>query len=101
MPIAKRDSAGAEAAETLAIQALAFLAADTERIARFLAVTGLGPEDIRASASHPDFLGGVLEYLASDERLLIEFTKEIAADPAEIARACATLGRGPHERDGP
>ena len=33
-----------EAAEALAIQALAFIAGDAERLGRFLAVTGIGPE---------------------------------------------------------
>ncbi len=40
-----------EAAEGLAIQALTFIAGDSERLGRFLAVTGIGPAEIRAPAA--------------------------------------------------
>ncbi|MEO6947009.1 MAG: DUF3572 family protein, partial [Nitrobacter sp.] len=42
-----------EVAEIVAIQALSFVAGDTERLGRFLAETGIGPETLRASASDP------------------------------------------------
>ena len=61
-------------AESLAIKALAFLASDPERLGRFLAITGLGPETIRKAASNPGFLVAVLDYLANDETLLVAFT---------------------------
>ena len=48
-----------EAAEALGIQALAYLAGDPERLGRFLALSGLGPETIRAAAHDPGFLAGV------------------------------------------
>ena len=90
-----------EAAESLAIQALAFLADDGERLGRFLAVTGIGPEEIRDAAREPQFLAGVLEYLSGDEPLLIEFASYADMNPSEVARACAALGRGAWERDLP
>jgi hypothetical protein len=101
MAIARRNAITAEAAETLAIQALAFLAADAERLGRFLAITGLGPGEIRAAARETHFLVGVLEYLASEEPLLLEFAAELGIDPAEVARAGAAMGRAPQERDLP
>ena len=54
-----------EEAEGLAIQALAFIAGDGERLGRFLAVTGIGPAEIRAAAREPGFLIGVLDYMSS------------------------------------
>ena len=48
-----------EAAEGLAIQALTFIAGDGERLGRFLAVTGIGPAEIRAATREPGFLAGV------------------------------------------
>ena len=83
-----------EAAESLAIQAVAFLAADVERIAPFLAATGIGPEAIRAAARQPDFLAGVLDYLAGDEALLMAFAREADIDPAAIEPARVVLGGG-------
>ena len=46
------------------IAALAFLAEDEERLSRFLALSGLGPHNLREAAAQPTFLGAVLEYLA-------------------------------------
>jgi len=62
-----------EAAESMAIQALSYIASDGERLSRFLALTGIGPDEIRSAAAQPGFLIGVLEYLASDEALMIGF----------------------------
>ena len=86
-----------QAAETLAIQALAFLAEQPERLSRFLALTGIEPDQIRAAAREPGFFAGVLEHMLSDESLLIAFADSAGINPAEIARARAALGgRGRH-----
>jgi hypothetical protein len=84
----------------LAIQALAFIAEETDRLDRFLAVTGLERERIRAAAREPSFLAGVLEHMLGDESLLIAFCRSTGIDPAEIARASSALG-GQWERDLP
>ena len=89
-----------EAAEELAIQALTFIAGDSERLGRFLAITGIGPAQIRAAAQEPGFLIGVLDHLAGDERLLSAFAAETGVDPAQIGKALAALG-GHWERDTP
>jgi Protein of unknown function (DUF3572) len=89
-----------EAAEGLAIQALAFIAGDGERLGRFLATTGIGPAQIRAAAQESGFLVGVLDYLAGDERLLSAFAAETGNDPTHVAKALAALG-GHWEREIP
>ena len=89
-----------EAAEVLAIQALAFIAEDTQRLARFLDMTGIAPEQIRTAARERGFLAGVLEHMLSDESLLLAFARTAAIDPAEVARAASALG-GRWERDVP
>jgi hypothetical protein len=88
-------------AEALAIQALSFIAADAERLAQFLDVTGIAPIQIRAAAGEPEFLTGVLEYLTANEQLLTEFAVELAADPADIGSALMTLRGVPWERQIP
>jgi len=90
-----------EAAEGLAIQALTFIAGTPERLGGFLAATGIGPAEIRAAATEPGFLAGVLEYLAADEALIAEFAAETGLDPADIGRAQAALGGAPWEREVP
>jgi len=90
-----------EAAEGLAIQALTFIAQDGERLGRFLAVTGIGPAEIRAAAREPGFLVGVLDHLAGDERLLSAFAAEAGIDPPDVGKARAALGGTPWEREIP
>ena len=89
------------AAEEVAIAALGFIAAEAERLGRFLAVTGIGPESIRDAAREPRFLAGVLDHIAGDERLLLAFAAEHEIDPDALMRARDLLaGRHP-ERDTP
>ena len=90
-----------EQAEGLAIQALTFIAGDGERLGRFLAVTGIGPAEIRSTAREPGFLAGVLEYMASDDRLIAAFAGEDNLDPADIDRARMALAGSPWEREMP
>jgi hypothetical protein len=89
-----------EAAEAFAVQALTFIAEDSERLGRFLAITGIGPAQICAAAQEPGFLIGVLDYLAGDDRLLSAFAAETGSDPADVGKALAALG-GHWERDIP
>jgi hypothetical protein len=95
----KRDSADRGAAESLAIQALAYLAGEPDRLGRFLALSGLGPEQVRFAATEPGFLGGILEYLSSEESLLLGFADHVGVDPAQIARAQAALSDHRWERE--
>jgi Protein of unknown function (DUF3572) len=81
-----------DAAETLAIQALAFIAEDPESLSRFLAASGLSVEQIRAAARQPDFLAGVLDHMLGDEKLLLAFAQSADLDPAIVARAANALG---------
>ena len=96
----RAQSVSREAAEKLAVQALTFIAGDGERLGRFLAVTGIGPAEIRAAAREPGFLAGVLEHLCSDETLLLGFAQEADIAPADVEKARAALG-GTWERDVP
>jgi len=90
-----------EAAESLAIQALNFLATEPARLERFLALSGLEAQSIRAAAAEPGFLAGVLAHLGEDERLLLAFAAEAAVTPAEVDRARRVLAGGDFERDVP
>lgn len=90
-----------EAAESLAVQALGYLAGDSERLGRFLAISGLGPETIRAAADNPQFLLGVLEYVRGDEGLLIAFARHVEVAPDDVSQAHAVLSGRPWERETP
>lgn len=62
-----------ESAQLLALRALAWLAADAERIGAFMAATGAGPEDLRARAQDADFHLAILDFLLMDDRQVIAF----------------------------
>ena len=85
-------SARAERAKETAIEALAWLAADETRLERFLALSGLGPQNLRKAAAEPRFLSAILDYLASNEPLLLEFASDSAQSPEDVTRAHAALG---------
>jgi Protein of unknown function (DUF3572) len=89
------------AAEDLAIVALGFIAGEPERLGRFLALTGIGPDSIRQAAREPQFLLGVLDHLAADERLLLAFAAENSIDPGAVIQARDTIAGRRWERDTP
>ncbi len=91
MPIKRMDR---ESAEQLAIRALAFLGSDQDRAERFLRLTGLTPETLRTAGDDPRFLVSLLDYLLSDERVLVGFAQDIGVDPETVVAARGALGDG-------
>ena len=89
-----------EIAENLAIQALGFMAGESERLGQFLAATGIGPEAIRKTAADPAFLAGVLDFVTADEPLLLAVAEHAGVTPEMVERAQAALG-GQWEREVP
>jgi hypothetical protein len=83
-----------EAAQTMALQGLAFLAEEPGRLQRFASVTGLDLGELKARADAPDLLAAVLEHLASDESLLLVFAASRGIAPEAVAPAIALLQRG-------
>jgi hypothetical protein len=88
-----------ETAEGIAIQALSFLAENSDRLGRFLALTGLHPAEIRRVARDRDFLAGVLDHLTLDESLLLAFADVSGHAPADLQAAHRILAGKPWERD--
>lgn len=74
-------------AEAIAVEALGFLASDVERLGRFLSLTGLAPDTVRAAAGSPGFLAAVLDHLAQDESLLLVFAAHAGRPPQTVLRA--------------
>lgn len=98
----KRASAPSpDEATALAFSALAFLAEDAQRLSRFLALTGIGPEVLRGVAESPDIQLGVLDHVLADESLLLVFTASKGLEPATISTARQILARAhgvaPHQ----
>lgn len=70
--------------EITALKMLSFLAAEPERLSRFMDLTGLAPQAIRASAAEPAFLGGLMDHFLADETLLLIFCEEHGLGPERI-----------------
>mgnify|MGYP001472187644 CR=1 FL=1 len=93
--MARRPEMMRDSAESLAIQALSFLAEDPERLSRFLAFTGIEAQSLRDAAREPNFLLGVLDHLAGDDRLLTEFATQRGIAPYVVTAARDLLAGAP------
>ena len=69
------------------MRALAWVLSDTARAGRFVALTGLTPESLRAVADQPATHGAVLDFLCAHEPDLIAAAAALALDPADLAAA--------------
>jgi Protein of unknown function (DUF3572) len=87
----------ADQAETIGLQALAFLADDVQRLGRFLALTGVGPAELREEARNPRMLAAVLNHLLQDESLLLVFAASHGISADLIAPAQSTLEQQANE----
>jgi hypothetical protein len=82
----KSSSRNTEGAEVIALKALGFLAEEPERLQRFMDLSGLGLEAIRAGAADPGFLSGVFDHILADQTLLLLFAESLQLSPEKIAQ---------------
>jgi predicted component of type VI protein secretion system len=71
----------------LALSALGWALAEPDRANRLLALTGLDPQTLRASAGDAATLAAVLGFLESHEPDLIACAAALATTPAALVRA--------------
>lgn len=79
-------------AETLALRALVWILSDDGRAERFVALTGILPDDLRARAGDPAVLDAVLGFLEGHEPDLFACAKYLERAPIELVAARARLG---------
>ncbi|KPF85216.1 DUF3572 domain-containing protein [Novosphingobium sp. AAP93] len=68
-----------------ALQALGWVLADGDRAERFLALTGLTPDELRSGLGDPAVQGAVLEFLCGHEADLIAAAEALGLSPAALA----------------
>lgn len=74
-------------AATLALAALGWILQDGDRADRFLSLTGLDPDGLRARLGEGALHASVLEFLANHEPDLLRCAEALAVTPEELAAA--------------
>ncbi|TDK52355.1 DUF3572 domain-containing protein [Antarcticimicrobium luteum] len=87
-----------DAAETLALRALAWLVGNEELLPLFLGSTGAGEDELRARAGDPEFLAAVLDFLMMDDAWVVGFcdASNTPYDHPKQARAVLSGGAQVH-----
>jgi hypothetical protein len=87
-----------ESAETLALEALAWLAGNEDLLPVFMSSSGISEADVKAGAADPVFLGAVLDFLMMDDAWVVQFcdAKTIPYDRMIQARAALPGGEQVH-----
>jgi hypothetical protein len=83
-----------ESAETVALRALAWLAARDDLLPLFLDASGTDLADLRTRAGDADFLASVVEFVLSDDAWVIAFAQENGLPFEALSRARAGLPGG-------
>ena len=71
----------------MSLNALAWVLSDTVRAERFLAITGLDADGLRAAIGEPATHLAVLDFLCAHEPDLIAAAEALGMRPAELAAA--------------
>ena len=82
---------------TLALAALAATLTDERRARRFLDLTGIGTDELRAKADDPALLSALIAFLEAHEPDLISVSEEVGVEPDRLAAARRELEPGPGE----
>ena len=75
------------AVSEIPLRFIRFLAADEERLAAMLALTGLTEQDFTTRSSEPEFQAFVLDYALENESQLLEFAASENLRPEAVAQA--------------
>ncbi|OYW48459.1 MAG: hypothetical protein B7Y36_14140 [Novosphingobium sp. 28-62-57] len=82
-----REPSSTPDAAAIALQALGWVLSDGPRAERFLGLTGLSPDELRAGLGDPAILGAVLEFLANHEADLVNAAFALDISPEAIIAA--------------
>ena len=89
-----------EQAEVLALQAITFIGAEEKALNGFLAQTGSGIDELRDQIADTAFLAGILDFMLSDESLLLAFCDQENIRPEFVIQARRAMPGGENLWDG-
>ncbi|HSM54503.1 MAG TPA: DUF3572 domain-containing protein [Erythrobacter sp.] len=91
--IASSPSVTSAEPQVLALAALGWILEDGDRAERFLSLTGLDPDTLRAGLGDVSVLGAVMEFLANHEPDLLRCAEALAVTPEELVGVAQELAR--------
>ena len=77
--------------EDIAVEILTWLAGEPDMLSRFLALSGVRPDQLRTAINDPAFLAGVLDFVMSHEPTLMAFCEATGTKPEAVAAAWGKL----------
>ena len=80
-----------ERAEILALKMLAFIASDQDLLQRFLALTGMDVDGLRAAADETGTMIAVVDFVMFDEHLVKGFAEFADTQPEGVAQVRLAL----------
>ena len=80
-----------DADEALALQALGWILTDEPRAERLLGLTGLAPDELRASLGEQATLAAILSFLTAHENDLVACADALQVPPDLLAAAARRL----------
>lgn len=83
-----------ESAETIALQALAWLAGNEELLPVFMGATGVSESDLRDGLLDPVFQASVLDFLLMDDAWVMAFCDDAGLGYDSLAQARMALPGG-------
>ena len=78
----------------LSLAALAATLGDDRRAQRFLDLTGIGTDELRARAGEPELLAALLRFLEGHEPDLVAVAETLGCKPADLVQARQRLEEG-------
>jgi hypothetical protein len=79
---------------TLALAALAATLSDERRARRFIDLTGIGTDELRARAGEPSLLAALIRFLEGHEPDLLSVAEAVGSKPEDLVEARRLLEEG-------
>ena len=83
-----------EEAQTVALQALSWVVANSDLCGVFLGASGLDQASLSERASDPELLAAVVDFLLMDEAWVLEFSDTAGLTPGSLLQARQALPGG-------
>ena len=85
---------GRKSAETIGAQAFSWVTDDADRLNAFMAMTGASPADVVQNINSAAFLGTVLDYVLTEDALVMAFCDTCNLPYAAVLQARGLLPGG-------